>query len=143
MILLTARIRIAVITISIGWDDNSFSLVGVNGDEDEVHFPGTKETTELQHDDSLCQVETSTFKKISLNPQQRQVSTNKSEGIYEFLYKMREMVKPSKDIQPGTCRKTEDECSVLECCFSEDTNNRGKVRDRGGNIIQKFNICLL
>ena len=84
-----------------------------------------------------------TFKKISLNPQQRQVSTNKSEGIYEFLYKMREMVKPSKDIQPGTCRKTKDECSVLECCFSEDTNNRGKVRGGGRNIIQKFNICLL
>lgn len=57
MILLTARIRIGVINKSIGWDDKSFSLVGVNGDEDEVHFPGAKETTELQHDDSLCQVD--------------------------------------------------------------------------------------
>ena len=59
------------------------------------------------------------------------MSTENSEGIYEILFKIREFVKPTDSIEPDSCLKVENECSVLECCFSEVQGNRGRVREGG------------
>merc|ERR1719219_1716483 len=49
-----------------------------------------------------------------------QVATEDSEGVFKILYKMREIIRPSRELQPNNCLKTATSCSFLECCSSDD-----------------------